>query len=229
MTDQNLQDIYLNLLREYFPRRRYELQAVFYNSKAVRHTITLEHNTIKIRIAEALRPAPIEILRILGLIMLAKIFRFKVDSRIRRYYNQYVRQEILPQLPAKTRAPSARYTPAGRYYNLDEFFESLNHKYFSGKLSKPVIGWSLKKAYTRLGFYAAEKNLLVISKIFDSSKVPEEVVEYMMYHEMLHIYFPAITKNGRRTIHSREFKKMEQAFPEYERIQKWIQYKRHKL
>jgi hypothetical protein len=51
----------------------------------------------------------------------------------------------------------------------------------------------------------------------------------MMYHEMLHIYFPTTSKNGRRSIHPPEFKKMEKKFPQFEEIQRWIKKNRHKL
>ena len=108
-------------------------------------------------------------------------------------------------------------------------FDEVNDQYFESAIKQPIIGWSLKKSYVRLGFYSNEKNLLVISRIFDSKKVPEAIVYFMMYHEMLHIYFPTTSKNGRRSIHPPEFKKMEKKFPQFEEIQRWIKKNRHKL
>lgn len=229
MTEQNLQNLYADLMQDYFPRKSYKIETTFYNSKSIRHTIALERKIITIRIAESMRNAPQEVLKILGLILLAKIFRYKVDIKLRRIYNAYVQEHILPNHQPVERAPSSRYTSRGKYFDLEEIFDKLNDLYFDGRLLKPVLGWSLKKAYTRLGFYAAEKNLLVISRIFDSRKTPDEVLEYMMYHEMLHIHFPVEMLNGRRRVHSKAFREMEKAFPGYCQIQSWITKYRRRL
>ena len=77
--------------------------------------------------------------------------------------------------------------------------------------------------------YALERNLLVISSIFDSARTKVEVLKFLMYHEMLHIYLPAKKVNGRRRIHPSEFKELERRFPDFEKIQKWIKKKRHRL
>ena len=114
-------------------------------------------------------------------------------------------------------------------YNLEFIFEDINRTYFKNQLKKPILGWSLNKSYMRLGFYAEDKNLLVISRIFDLSRVPEKVVEYMMYHEMLHIAIPTIVINGRRKVHPPELKKMDRIFPDYDEIQKWIKKNRQRL
>lgn len=105
----------------------------------------------------------------------------------------------------------------------------MNQAYFGGELARPILGWSLRKAYRRLGFYNKEKNLLVISRIFDSKKVPRKVVEYLMYHEMLHIAIPTVHNNGRRTIHGRSFREKERQFPQYEFVQKWLSKNLRKL
>ncbi|HHE55002.1 MAG TPA: M48 family peptidase [Caldithrix abyssi] len=94
--------------------------------------------------------------------------------------------------------------------------------YFANQLKKPILGWSLRKSYRRLGFYSKEKNLLVISRILDSKKVPPEVVKFLLYHEMLHMAIPVQKVNGRRQIHPPVFKQREKQFPNYQSIQKWL-------
>ena len=229
MTEHNLQLVYEELLKDYFPKRRHKIEVSFSGSKALRHTIALEGGMIRFSIAGTLRNAPHEVLKILGLILLARLFRYKVDYKIRRIYNAWVQENVLAQRQRLVRAPSKRYTAKGDYFDLEDVFTRINHLYFGGELPKPVLGWSLKKAYTRLGFYCAERNLLVISRIFDSRKTPPNVLEYLMYHEMLHIRFPVKTINGRRQIHGKEFRKIEQTFPEFKKIQNWIKKKRHRL
>jgi len=222
MDNRQLETLYQELLEEYFPRKSYDLRAFFYPSNSLRHTVEIKRRVITIRIAQILQSAPEHVLRTLGLILLLKIFRYKADRELNRIYRQYIRENILPQHKPQRRAPSSRYTHLGRYYNLDELFDVLNRKYFENRLDKPLLGWSLNPSYRRLGFFVREKNLLVISRILDSRKVPREIVEFMLYHEMLHIDIPVAEVNGRRRIHPPEFLMREKEFPDYNNIQHWL-------
>jgi len=184
---------------------------------------------IQIKIAESFRSVPQDILEILGLILISKLFRYQINRKLRAAYREYVNHHILPQHREYERKPSRRYNANGQYYNLEEIFDGLNKRYFNIQLNKPLLGWSLNKSYSRLGFYSPLKKLLVISRIFDAKKVPLQVVEYLVYHEMLHIYIPPITVNGRRRLHTPEFRRLEKSFPNYEKMQKWIHKYRKKM
>lgn len=229
MTDDALQFLFSDLLNTMAPNKNYRISTIFYKTKSLRHTIQLKRKYIQIRIAEPLRQAPEHILRSLGIILYSKLFRFKIDSNLRRKYRHFVEDSILPIHPSTTRKPSSKYKAQGNIYNLELIFDYVNRAYFHNKLQKPILGWSLKKGYTRLGFFAEDKNLLVISRIFDTSRVPLKVVEYMMYHEMLHIAIPTKVIDGRRKIHPPDFKKMDRTFPDYDEIQKWIKKNRARL
>lgn len=229
MTDGALQLIFTDLLHSLTSKKRFQVTAIFYKTKSVRHTIQLQRKHIQIRIAQSFNQAPEHILRSLGIILFSKVFHFKVDPKLRREYKQYIEVSILPNHPVTIRKPSTKYKVQGIFYNLEEIFDYINRRYFQNQITKPILGWSLNKSYTRLGFYSEDKKLLVVSRIFDSKKVPIKIVEYMMYHEMLHIAIPIKLVNGRRKVHSPEFKKMDLAFPGYDEIQKWIKKNRTKL
>lgn len=229
MTDGALQLLFSELLTSIVRKQKYKVTAVFYETKSIRHTIEMKRNHIKIRIAQSFRDAPEYILKNLGIILFSKLFHYKIDSKIRREYKQYVEDAVLPFHPPRRRKPSSRYKSQGKFYNLNDIFDDVNRVYFQSKLPKPKLGWSLNKSYTRLGFYAEDKHLLVISRIFDNARVPIKIVEYMMYHEMLHIAIPSKIKNGRRSMHPRELRQLDHAFPDYDKIQKWIKKYRTKL
>jgi predicted metal-dependent hydrolase len=63
---------------------------------------------------------------------------------------------------------------------------------------------------------------ITISKALDSRDVPEWFVEYIVYHEMLHIKHPAKFINGRRYYHTAAFRSEEQRFPRYQASQDWL-------
>jgi predicted metal-dependent hydrolase len=64
---------------------------------------------------------------------------------------------------------------------------------------------------------------IVISKTLDARDVPEWFVEYILYHEMLHIKHPARIIDGRRYYHTNAFRADERRFPRYEEAQLWLE------
>jgi hypothetical protein len=229
MTDGALQILFSDLLNTIVPKKKYQVSAVFYETKSISHTIQVRRKHIQIKIANSFQQAPEHILKYLAVILYSKIFRYKIDSKIRREYKRFIEEAILPNHKIRSRRPNLKYKAQGEVYNLEYIFEDINRSYFQNHLKKPILGWSLNKSYTRLGFYAEDKNLLVISRILDAASVPLKVVEYMMYHEMLHIAIRTKILNGRRRVHPPEFKKLDRAFPNYAEIQKWINKNRRKL
>jgi len=229
MTNTELTRIYQTLFDTTMPQKHLRVQADFYTSKSLRHTIEINKRTILIRISAMVQEAPVEVLQALGSILFLKLFRYKADKAAIQKYQTYVDTHVITYLPAVKRRISARYTARGRYFDLSDIFNRINTTWFDGKVKQPRLGWSLTPSYTRLGFYDAERNLLVISRIFDSKKSKPAVLDFLMYHEMLHIVFPTERVNGRRRIHTSAFKEMEARFPDFHKIQKWIQRKRHRL
>jgi len=103
----------------------------------------------------------------------------------------------------------------GFFYNLELIFESLNLKYFKGTLDRPRLTWSPRHSHRRLGYYHPESDAITISRSLDSEVVQPLLVEYILYHEMLHKSFGIRETNGRRYAHTREFKKAEKRFNNY--------------
>jgi len=52
--------------------------------------------------------------------------------------------------------------------------------------------------------------------------VPECVVAYVLYHEMLHVKHPMKFARCRRESHSPEFRKEEKRFADYDRAMKFL-------
>jgi hypothetical protein len=111
----------------------------------------------------------------------------------------------------------------GETYELEKMFAKLNRKYFGGELSKPTLTWSKRKTRTILGHHDRVYDTITISKTLDSDDVPEWFVEYVLYHEMLHIKHAARFINGRRYYHTSAFRHDERRFPQYEQAQRWME------
>jgi hypothetical protein len=227
--DDRLARLIGEIKTNYPPADKFSLRVSYFPYKNVSHTIRLRGQIIYVRISDKLVNAPDKIIRALGTILLDKLFRKKADKKQRQLYRTYLNGFIIPQLPANKRKISGEYTAQGRFYDLDTIFDKINRQYFNFTLQKPHLGWSLNRSTHRLGFYDAERNLLVISRIFDRRKVPQFVLDFLMYHEMLHIVLPVIHNNGRRTVHSAEFKTKERSFVEFDQAQTWLRKKLWRL
>ena len=44
-------------------------------------------------------------------------------------------------------------------------------------------------------------NTIVVSRIFDQPSVPRHAIEYLVYHEMLHLRHPVKLRGSRRCVH----------------------------
>jgi hypothetical protein len=110
-----------------------------------------------------------------------------------------------PALPAK-----------GRAHDLDESFERVNKKYFDGRLAKPNLVWNRTLTMRKFGHYQPGRDMLMLSISLDDSRVPAFVIDFVMYHELLHKKHGAASVNGRRQAHSPIFRADERLFTQFD-------------
>jgi len=79
-------------------------------------------------------------------------------------------------------------------------------------MARPGLGWSVRPSRTTLGHYDPSHHMIVLSKVLDHPQVPRLAVEYVMFHEMLHLRHPVEHKGSRRCVHTPEFKLAEREF-----------------
>jgi predicted metal-dependent hydrolase len=114
---------------------------------------------------------------------------------------------------------------AGRYHDLLAYYESVNREYFEGRV-QAVITWGVRSprygARRRtLGSFSSESKIIRINPALDRRNVPSFFVRFIVYHEMLHADIGVEMKGARRSVHSREFRRRERLFREYERAVAW--------
>ncbi len=188
-------------------------------------TIRLREGAIKVSLSDLLEGAPEAILRAIAHILLAKLYRKPIDSNQARRYRRFASSEAMLRQTERIRQSRGRKnisTAKGETYDLDEVFESVNTRFFHGLLGRPLLTWSGHVAKRCLGHYDAAHNTIMVSKVFDRKTTPRYAVEYLMYHEMLHLKHPVKVKAGRRCVHSRDFKAEENLFPELAKAKEYL-------
>jgi len=96
-------------------------------------------------------------------------------------------------------------------------------RFFGGLLGRPQLTWSEQTAKRALGHYDSAHNMIVVSRVFDRPSSPRYAIEYLLYHEMLHLRHPVRRRGLRRSVHSREFKAEEALFPQLKEALAFIQ------
>jgi predicted metal-dependent hydrolase len=193
-----------------------ELKVEFYAFANVNNTIRLRNGKLLVRLSDLLEGAPDGVLRAIAHILLAKMYRKPIDRVHAARYRKYVgsrdivrKAHLVRQMRGRKLLRSAR----GRYYDLDAVFEQLNTRFFYGLMARPRMSWSQTKTRRILGHYDPAHNAIIISRVFDHPAVPAYVLEYIVYHEMLHLKHPVKLRGSRRCVHSAEFQAEEKLFP----------------
>ena len=114
---------------------------------------------------------------------------------------------------------------AGTCHDLGDLYREINEKYFAHAINA-AITWGTQRprpsvGKRTLGSYSERSNLIRINPVLDRKTIPRYFVAYIVYHEMLHAAMGTTLQGKRRSIHSREFRKREKAFTEYELAIAW--------
>lgn len=203
-----------------------EISVEYYSYIGINHTIRLRNGAIFVRISDIFEDAPAEVHASLARILVSKLLRKKVPPAANEIYNQYASKKEIRARAFENKRQKGRKvitTSKGDVYDLEEIFRQMNDLYFDSKIKKPTLTWSARGTFRRLGHHDAAHDTIVISKSLDDRKVPRYVVEYVVFHEMLHIFHPAKLQNGRRYHHTPEFRRDERKFAFYKESEKWIE------
>lgn len=221
-----LTEIFSEAFRELRPRTDAPPMHVrFYAFVSINNTIRLRQGELYIRLSDLLEGASETVLLSIAHILLAKLYRKPIDrahsARYRRYIASHdisAKARLVRQMRGRKHIHSAR----GHHYHLEEIFDDLNQRFFHGLMGRPQLTWSRNHARSSLGHYDPAHNTIVISRVFDHPRVPRYAVEYILFHEMLHLKHPVRLRGSRRCVHSREFLAEENLFPEIAQAKRFL-------
>ncbi len=180
-------------------------------------TIRLREGHLHVSLSDLLEGAPEPVLRAIAHILLAKLYKKPIEPAHNVRYKRFASSAAVTrqtELIRSARGNKRYFGPEGRYYHLEEVFDTLNERFFGGLLGRPALTWSEHMAKRSLGHYDAAHNTIVVSRVFDRPSSPRYAIEYLLYHEMLHLKHPVRMRGLRRCVHSREFKAEEAQFPQ---------------
>ena len=197
------------------PRFRVE----FYPYSSLVLTIRHRQEIVYVRFSDLLRRAPLAVLEGAAALLLCRVYRRRAPSELTAPYLQYARshrtRSRINRMRHRRVRPGAA-GPRGRHFDLDELFDELNEKYFAGNLKRPHIGWSKRSWRRQFGCYDPGPGHILLNRRMDRPGVPQCAVEYVLFHEMLHVKHPTRRSGCTLVSHSPEFRTEEKKFAEFE-------------
>ncbi len=144
---------------------------------------------------------------VLGLLqsLSCRLLKIKNGSINIDLYNNFIRSLHLSQ--AKTNKDPF----------LEESFNRVNEKYFEGLVEKPNFGWH--NSLRRLASYNYQTDTVSVSRVFQNRG---DIIDYLMYHELLHKKLKYSSRGSRTMHHSGLFRNMERKFENAELLEKEI-------
>lgn len=226
---EDADQMFQRVFRELKPRTPVpQFEVSFHPYANLDSRIRLENSgrTIRVRMSDQLEQAPPGVQEALAHVLLSKLYRKPVEPERQRVYRSFVNQADVRRRALQVRRQRGRKRfapPQGGIYDLDALFDELNRRFFQPLLRKPKLGWSERASRRLLGHYDPAHDAIVISRIFDAHDPPRFVLEYVLYHEMLHLKHPVEYRSERRCVHSADFRRDERLFPRYREAVQYLE------
>lgn len=221
-----LSTLFETVYRELRPRAPVpDFEIRFYGFSNLNNTIRLRQGKVLVRLSDLLEGAPEPVLHAILHILVAKLYGKPIGDAHAARYRKFAgrpaiaaKMHLIRQMRGRKRIAGAE----GRHYHLEQVFDDLNRRFFHGLMGRPQMTWSNNHSRHSLGHYDPAHNTIVVSRVFDHPQVPRYAIEYLVYHEMLHLRHPVRMRGSRRCVHSRQFQEEEKLFPELERAKKFL-------
>jgi len=198
----------------------------FYPYANLMHTIRLREDVAYVRLSDLLRAAPLAVLEAAAAMLLARLYRRRAPRELLEVYRHFslargTRRRVLRVRRARGRRLVTR--PHGNFHDLARMYARLNGRYFAGGLRRPQLGWTARAWRTQLGCFDPGLDQIVINSRLDRASVPAFVVEYVLFHEMLHVKHPMRAASCGLQAHSAEFRREEKRCAQYGRARRFLE------
>lgn len=172
-----------------------------------------QHQDLLLKVSEGFLNAPENVWR--ALLLSATSGRDRAnDGVVREFAASEDFSEVLAEMDAF--AQSMADSTRGRVHDLDESFERVNLAYFGGAMPRPRLVWNRMLTGTKFGHYRSDRDTVMVSVSLDDPSVPAQLVDFIMYHELLHKHHGYTTVGDRRFVHTPAFRADERAFASYD-------------
>ncbi|MFN0120468.1 MAG: hypothetical protein ACKV2V_08205 [Blastocatellia bacterium] len=142
------------------------------------------------------------------------------DALIHEYEASDEFGETLLEIEAYAAAPVP--PTRGHAHDLTESFARVNAAWFGGLMPQPALVWNRTLTARKFAHYQSSRDTVMISISLDDREVPAYVLDFVMYHELLHKKHGTARINGRRVSHSAAFRADERRYTRYDEAEAFL-------
>jgi hypothetical protein len=202
-----------------------QFHVTFYPYSSLVITLRRRADVVYVRLSDLLHRAPLGVLEGAAALLLARVYRRRPSRALIDPYLEYAKsgrtRGRIHRLRSHRVRPAAA-SPQGVHHDLATLFNRLNERYFSNGLARPHIAWSSRSWRRQFGSYDPGPNQIVLNRRMDRPGVPQFVVEYVLYHEMLHVKHPTRRSGCSLISHSPEFRAEEKRYEHFHSARKFL-------
>lgn len=201
------------------------LSASYYPYRELKHTWRSRDGLVMFRVSDYLRGTPEEVIESLAWYLICRARGVDCPEGMSEKYLSHIgshkfwsdRRDLYVG-----RAKNLAFRAKGSERDLGTVFDYVNACYFGGKLDTPELAWASESPSRRVGFFHAPLRILAVNRALDSARVPRYVLEFVVYHELLHGLLDVEDGVSGRIRHTAEFRKKERAFARYDEAHVWL-------
>src|ERR1700683_5020618 len=107
-------------------------------------TIRLREGQIFVRLSDLLEGGPESAVHAIAHILIANLYKKPIEAAQNLRYKRFASSAAVTrqtELIRNARGSKRYFGPGGRFYNLNEVFDSLNFRFFGGLLGRPELTW----------------------------------------------------------------------------------------
>ncbi len=156
--------------------------------------------------------------------------RLKSQTQSQEYKTQHAillnfsRDQANAETQKLVAAQRQKCNPRGTTYNLESLITEVEaafpNLFQEISLNSDIfVTWGKRTTYRRFGLWHSQSRIIEISKTFDSPLAPKFVVNFILYHELLHALRGA--KKGKRH-HDAQFRILEKNYPQYKEANEFL-------
>jgi hypothetical protein len=172
--------------------------------------------------------APEDVLGSLALVVLARCYVVPYAPSLWHKVKDYLAQDEVKrrsQAAFVKRSGQVRQSPIGDHHDLRKSLRRVVDAYFKDGLGfkEPSVMWSRRRSHKRWGYWMEDYDVIVINRILDHPKVPAPVVDFIVYHELLHKKHGHINISGATESHHHGFNIDERRFEGWKEVEAYLE------
>jgi hypothetical protein len=145
--------------------------------------------------------------------LFASLARAALNGGSKQHIVQAARGDVYQAIQAELEALSGPdETTSGVHHDLAASYTRVASRYLLEFTDRPRLTWSRTFTGRKFGHYDPVRDAVMMSCTLDRRDVPEPVLDFVMYHELLHRKLGVTWRCGRMSAHTPEFRREEQRF-----------------